>query len=91
MLLDFTPAVSLHHGQPPPPRAQPRPRSRRVAVVRLSVAGTRGPIITVSPRTTCALPRRKETPPGPTTLPRREWAAPAAPEPEEVSAMLCGG
>ena len=35
------------------------------AAVCRSVGGTRGPIITISPRTTCALSRRKKTPPGP--------------------------
>ena len=74
----------------PPP--QPRPRSLGVAAGGLSVGETKGPIIASSPRTTCALPRRKKTPPGPMAADRAEGAGPAAPEPEEeVSAMLSGG
>ena len=53
-------------GQDPPTRPRSHgPRSRRVAAVRESVGGTRGPIIIISPRTACLLPRRKKTPPGP--------------------------
>ena len=50
--------------------------------MRRSVRGTRGPIITISPRTTSALPRRKESPPGRRRGRCAEGASPAVLEPE---------
>ena len=65
----------------PTPPPHPRPQSRRVAGVSRSVGGTRGPIITISPRPACALPHREENAPrADGTADRRK--GPAAPEPE---------
>ena len=50
--------------RPPTRPPQQRPGPQRVAAVRRSVGGTRGPILIISPRTACALPRRKKRPPG---------------------------
>ena len=39
----------------------------------------RGPIIRISPLTTCALPRRKKTPPGPMAMALSGRAGPSSP------------
>ena len=63
-------------GPPPRPRRGPGPGESRSCLN--GRTGEGGPIIMISPRTTCALPRRKERPPGRRRWQRAEGAGPSS-------------